>query len=814
MSKFSFRRSEKKAFRHIAHGLVPAATIAPRPAVPRTPPPRSPYPSPERPRSALAAAILSSSLIGQTFVVPPGRPRSFSESDCSQALTTLEPYATTALYTRDKWPESLSCRPRLPSPARSEDKYEHDDDEEEDIEQEELSDEEPCHVYQSLDRQRRRSSSDREDLYAHPVKQGRVQSEDEVETDDSAFDIVSPLPAGVDEVQQSAVNKSDVLSAPVTPSPNLKQRPLSSSSRGAMPSPDLSKESISTSKKRTKKSGIRSDENLEESGAYREVLKMQQDLVRSLTKQNQVLGADKRDLEQRCTEQSFQLQQSFQRIQSLEKEFSKAPETMAGQQAELLNLRHQAQELVDENDSLKMTVHRLNVELSRYQTRFRPLTKEEGSRTRGLPPKGPAPPWLLDMKYLSPLLLAYEDRLTEKESLLEALEDDLHRFRGRVEEVVQENEKLHQELKESGGVSHKEWRQLQEQARLVLQENQVLIQQLEVQHAKATDSHGRHLTEVSKLSKQLMLLEAEKQKLEQELEDTKMELQALQTDHLQARCHLENSVSLDEHHSVTTKLKRQLEADSSRQQSELEELQRRLSVLQAEKKSLVLDKTNLTADIKALEADLEASRHANRKAQRRIGLLKQQMQTSQEKEMTAHHYLASIVALAEKTTQERDQLVYMASSLEHDKQGVITRVLQGTLRLGKLQEKVKVYKQQAASSLGVLGQRLAEQEEDFAGRAASYQREILHLQKLVRDKQQDLDGVLQQKRYQPAIQGPDIQGRRQTAWSQASREEGRQPGHRHPGKKAAQSHTGRSRKGKAAESLATQTNYRKGIVGG
>uniref|UniRef100_A0A8D0HU97 Uncharacterized protein n=1 Tax=Sphenodon punctatus TaxID=8508 RepID=A0A8D0HU97_SPHPU len=34
----------------VSHGLVPAATIAPKPAVPRTPPPRSPNPSPERPR--------------------------------------------------------------------------------------------------------------------------------------------------------------------------------------------------------------------------------------------------------------------------------------------------------------------------------------------------------------------------------------------------------------------------------------------------------------------------------------------------------------------------------------------------------------------------------------------------------------------------------------------------------------------------------------------------------------------------------------------------------------------------------------------
>lgn len=59
---------------------------------------------------------------------------------------------------------------------------------------------------------------------------------------------------------------------------------------------------------------------------------------------------------------------------------------------------------------------------------------------------------------------------------------------------------------------------------------------------------------------------------------------------------------------------------------------------------------------------------------------------------------------------------------------------------------LQVYKKQATASLGALGQRLQEQEEDFAGKAASYQREIQHLQRLLQDKQEALDGVLQQKR--------------------------------------------------------------------
>lgn len=40
-------------------------------------------------------------------------------------------------------------------------------------------------------------------------------------------------------------------------------------------------------------------------------------------------------------------------------------------------LRQQAQEVVDENDNLKMTIHRLNAELSRYQTKYRPVSPNE-----------------------------------------------------------------------------------------------------------------------------------------------------------------------------------------------------------------------------------------------------------------------------------------------------------------------------------------------------------------------------------------------------------------------------------------------------
>ncbi|XP_051562005.1 centrosomal protein of 89 kDa isoform X2 [Myxocyprinus asiaticus] len=757
-SRFNFRRREKREFRNIAHGLIPAATIAPRPAVPRTPPPRSPNPSSERPRSALAAAILSSSLMGRTVAIPPPRQRSYSESDCSRSdsQTGFEPYATTALYTRDRWSDSMARRPPVPSPRLSDDDEDDDNDEVEGLERDE------DHVYQSLERQQSRAD-DINVVYAVPLKHRKVltSSDADEDTEDSAFDIVSPL-----QTEEEIVFEEG---AAQTPSSLRQPRSISHES---MASPDLNddmsaqshKPALQTPKRKTsrrKESPVRGKErdvSSEASEMLRCALEVQQELVKDLREQTQVLSREKEMLEKRCLQQSQHIEHLQQELSHSHTERGNA----TGESSELLSLRQQAQELVDENDGLKMTVHRLNVELSRYQTRFRPLAKDENAQLKGLPMKGPAPPWLLDMKYLSPLLLAYEDQLNARDNLLMSCEEEMQSLRVRAEEVIQENEKLHAQVNKSSAVSNKEWRQLQEQARLVLEENQVFIEQLELQHAKAKEAHSRHAQEVCKVTKQVMLLESDKQALEKELEVERKEHHALKTEFQRVRLALQNSLSLAEHNDVTDKLKRQLEEHEKAKNSEVEELLARVSAMEAEKKTLLQVKTNLNTDIKRIETELQLSRQANRKAQRCISVLKQQVEDSLEKELVAHQYLANIVTLAEKTTHERDQLMHMASSLEKDKQGVLTRIIESTVCLGKLQEKVKVYKQQASASVCSLGRRLREQEEDFAGKAASYQREIRHLQSQLRDRQEQLHGALQQKR--------EVEGELEVVWEAATRE--------------------------------------------
>ncbi|XP_023118144.2 centrosomal protein of 89 kDa isoform X2 [Amphiprion ocellaris] len=703
MLKFSFKREKDKEFRHIAHGLIPAASIAPKPAVPRTPPPRSPNPSPERPRSALAAAILSSSLTGKTWALPPTRPRSFSESDRSESLVS-EPNISTALHTRDRWSEDLASRPRLSSPDNSDGELE---DREEEVEYEE---DEQEHVYQTLERPENYSNT--EPIYSLPLK-----------------------------------TKSSI------------PQPTQMSGR-RLPSPDFSEEiSDQSAEAREKKASVRKSlENWKGDVLFRSTkhsvttdhpiqagqTKSPKHLTHASSQPSKVYSEVQKEVPEKNTRMADDQKLLEERLQRLEQEISHNQalsnlKSSADCQAELQNLRRHAQELVDENDALKLTVHRLSVELSHYQTRFRPLSKQEHSKISGLPKTGSPPPWLLDTKYLCPLLLAYEDRMNEKDALLQTTEEEVKRLRVHVEDVIKENERLHDEIAKVGVVSQKDCQQLQQQAILVLQENQVLIDQLEAQHIKAKTNHSKHHTEVTKVSKQLMLLEVEKQRLQEELEESSrvMHKNAKEVQVLQAR--LKDAVTWDEHCNIAGKLRRQLEQQESRNKREMDELLLKVSSLQEENRSLALDKANLTADIKTKESELELCRQANRKVERRMSVLKRQKDECVLKEEKTRHYLGAVISVAEHISQERDQLLHTASALQQEKQGFISRVLNGTVRFGKLQEDVKVYRRQASTRLAAL-------EEAAEGRTASYQREILHLQRLLRERQETEEKLLQSKR--------------------------------------------------------------------
>uniref|UniRef100_A0A8D1JN59 Centrosomal protein 89 n=1 Tax=Sus scrofa TaxID=9823 RepID=A0A8D1JN59_PIG len=660
-----FRRGRKRQFEHIIPGLLPAASIAPKAAVPRTPPPRSPNPSPERPRSALAAAILATTLTGRTVAIPQPRRRSHSESDTTynEKDSFIEPYATTSeLRPLPHW-QNETGRSSLPSfeMLGYEDKEDTDT---------HLS---SSHKDASVPREEEGLSSA---LYALPHRNQipssyGTDSEDEANISEQDGFPGSPL---IPESTREKDDKHSLLNLKDEKPPLCEKPP---------PSPDITGRTRQRCIERTKEKF----EKLKEENLH-------------LNNANQTLSLELNLMKQAMKELQLKLKR-MEKENRKRREVEKASSQEVVAAPELHYLRKQAQELVDENDGLKMTVHCLNVELSRYQTKFRHLSKEESLNIEGLPSKGPTPPWLLDMKYLSPLLLAYEDRMKEKDELNASLQEEMRTFKMRVQEVIKENEELHQELNKSNPVTTEDRRQLQTQAELVLEENKLLIEQLAIQQRKARDTHQEHVQEVSKLTKQLMLLETKAQSQEKELNENKEQLEIVRAECQELKTHLDSKVAMEVHTSIVNELKSQLQKEEEKENAEMEDLMEKLMVLQMQKKSLLIEKNNLMATNKALEAELEKAQKINRRFQKKIDVLKKQVEKAMKNEMSAHQYLANLVGLAENVTQERNSLRYLAKYLERKNYGILNKVIEGHIHVGMLEEKFERSGRRARGCLGV-----------------------------------------------------------------------------------------------------------------
>ncbi|XP_069854659.1 centrosomal protein of 89 kDa isoform X2 [Dipodomys merriami] len=615
----SFRRGRKRQFKHIIHGLLPAASIAPKPAVPRTPPPRSPDPSPERPRSALAAAILATTLTGRTVAIPQPRPRSWSESDTFSIGkdSTTEPQAATAEpRPRLNWENNLSKAISLPS-----------------FETLDYREEEDGGMLVSASN---KESGDGSAVHSAPHRsQVLLSSEEDSEQDDDGLELdglssPSPLTSQQDGTYCGLNLKDDRTplcdKPPPSPASRIQQRCI-----------EITNEKLEELK----------EENLHlnmKNHNLRAHLKATKKLVKDLQSKLQKLEHGDQGPEE-AAQASGQGGETSLAL--------RVPATF-----ELLSLRKHIEELEHENDQLKIIAHRLNVELSRYQTKFRHLSEEESSHVAALPANGPTPPWLVDIKYLSPLLLAYEDRMNEKDQLNATLEEEMRAFRMRVQQVVEENEGLHRVIKNTV-VSVVERQQLQTQAELVLEENKLLIEQLMIQENKAQDIHQEQQQEVTKLTKQLMLLEMKSQSQEKELTERKEQLEALQATCQELKTDLDSKIAMDLHTSIVNELQSQLQKEEEKERAELEELMEKLTVLQVQNKSLLLEKKSWASRNKALQANLEQAQKKNRKYQKKIDSLKKHAEKALKNELCAHNYLANLITLTENLAQERDGLKHL-----------------------------------------------------------------------------------------------------------------------------------------------------------
>ncbi|XP_050396925.1 centrosomal protein of 89 kDa isoform X2 [Patella vulgata] len=419
------------------------------------------------------------------------------------------------------------------------------------------------------------------------------------------------------------------------------------------------------------------------------------------------------------------------------------------ERAASLGFQQKVDELKEENEHLKSSVHRVNQELSQYQAHYRPLTEKQKMKLQGLPSNGPVPSWLISKKYLAPLFLAYDDELNAKDEHIHKYQMELDILKQRAVEIAKENKNLRIQGgygNEIGPIDSTEWQQLQEQARLVLEENQILMEQIEVLQSKSKDMYNAHLNEVTRLTKKLTSTEADKIESERNMEELKIKLREAKHKNDILMMSAETQVSVQDHVTTIANLKRSINEDKEIHERESESLTNKLKASEAEQKCLARQVADVTAENRQLHAQVKMLERTYSKAQQKLAVFHKAVEQSENKEMITQEQLANLIKVAELTALERDTYAKAAKEQEKESKQTLNKMLERSVTVGKLEERLKLYKMKAASKLSTVAERLKEQDESFQRQRQEYEREIKYLRLVISEKEQLLGSVINEKK--------------------------------------------------------------------
>ncbi|RUS69125.1 hypothetical protein EGW08_023114 [Elysia chlorotica] len=419
--------------------------------------------------------------------------------------------------------------------------------------------------------------------------------------------------------------------------------------------------------------------------------------------------------------------------------------------AQALHAQRQVEELKEENETLKTTVHRLNVELSDLQAKYRPVDPaqiKQAKEVHGLPSKGPIPSWLISRRYLAPLFLAYDDHLEHKDEVIKECKVELASLKKRAEDILKENQKLRLS---SGGFSgqgdNTEWHQLKEQARLVLEENQILMERLEVQTHKSKDMYTAHIGEISRMAKKLASCEGAKADLERELEEVRLKYKELKHKHDQILLDMGSQVNVHTHINSISDLKRSVTEEKENARKEVDSIKIKLKASEKECKSQALYMIDLDAENRRLKAEIEAMQKSVARTQQKMLVLHRAVELSEDKEMVTQEQLANVIKVAEKTALERDTVYKVAREQHEESKLTVSKLMKGSVTVGKLEEQLKLCRMKASAKLNTIADRLKDQDEAFNRQKQEYEREIQYLRLLVKEKEELIQSLEEEKKH-------------------------------------------------------------------
>lgn len=340
-----------------------------------------------------------------------------------------------------------------------------------------------------------------------------------------------------------------------------------------------------------------------------------------------------------------------------------------------------------EIDFLRDQVNRLNSALSRYQQGATSSQLDEAQQT-----ESPAP-WLSDRGIMAPLIAEYDRHVDEMTEQLRKYQEMMTDVRLKLEKVVEENESLHAELRESvekqlrtmpvtseaEGSTVEDtaiFKNLQEQVQLSEQERkqalelwQTTAQELDrlQQVYQRTISDGRlHNAQRQQLKDQLVQFQQHSHKLgaaNQKLESTNQQLlktvteQSSEMEELhcqlrQAKAELRTATAkVDE----MTKFLQNLQEQMQRKEEDIAEARGREDTAERRLQQLQTTLSQLETRLKAASQEAEAVRREQAVWGRKVGELQARCITLEEEKYEALSKVRENVQVAEEAVLQKEQ---------------------------------------------------------------------------------------------------------------------------------------------------------------
>ncbi|EDV25443.1 uncharacterized protein TRIADDRAFT_55534 [Trichoplax adhaerens] len=413
----------------------------------------------------------------------------------------------------------------------------------------------------------------------------------------------------------------------------------------------------------------------------------------------------------------------------LQKELSNRSLPLAEEniKSELIN-----SDLKQDNEFLKVLVHKLNQELERYK--MKQAESETGSQD------------LLTEKINAEDKRLVEIKSRKKDHLLKTFSEEVKVLKEQIEDLVSENKALREELvtinATTAPVSISDWNQIQEQAQLVLQENSVLkdrqassesnLQEITRKYAEQIDCLNQNIQD---LKDKILEIESRPDKRNEMLLQKYEKLIAVSDKKIDTHEHLriieEKNRSMielqTEYNKIITELKNDIQSEKR------------------EKRALTLQLIETTEAAEQLQKVVKLSRSEIGKSQKKIIVLSKKLDLAEEKAMLTTSNLADLLKVAEKTTFERDLIATKAKKHRENYEKAQRQVQEGHLEINKLEQKLRRYEITTYQKLDKAANKLAKQDMIHGEKFIEYQYEIDRLQELVKNKDVQLDSLLDQK---------------------------------------------------------------------